>query len=127
MECLCSLSSGAHINPYSGAIDGWYIEDNAVLVPPTGPQITQQQAQRIAYNTVTQLTGLSGTLVQNGPMWETLSNSTTLARLQYGFGYETPEVTIPAPDPEYPDESWTGKIFVGVSVDAETGEVLSAR
>lgn len=116
----------AHINPYSGQVYGWFTQDYAVLSRPSGAILTEAQAQQIAYNTYRQLTDLPGTLVQSNLVWATLNSSTTLTRLQYGFGYETPPVTTPAPDPNYPDEAVTEKYFLSVVVDAETGEVLHA-
>ena len=116
----------AFVNPYNGQVYGWSTKDYAQFSRPSGAILTQAQAQQIAYNTYRQLTDLAGTLVQSNLVWATLSSSTTLTRLQYGFGYETPPVTTPASDPDYPEETITQKYFLGVVVDAETGEVLSA-
>lgn len=105
-------------------VNHWSIKDNAVLVPPAGPIISEAQARQIAYNAFTQMTDRPGTYNAGGISWQPLSNSTTLTRLTYGFSWHVAENIVYSPDV---DTEYAGnpEMYIGITVDAETGEVLS--
>lgn len=116
----------ATVEPFTGKVTRWTLEDCATFSTPQGALLTAAQAQQAAQAAFLQYAGPSlvpgdptTPAASGGGAWEPLSDATTLSRIAHRFIFPLAEI----PDPDDVDNVLRPQVELWVDIDAETGEV----